>query len=320
MNINKILAVRNDRFGEFLLNIPAFRALKEAYPQARLDLVVSSPVKELAECIDFVDQIRVWENKKHNIFQILSLAKTIKQGRFDLCVIFNPSKELNLVSYLARIPRRVGYARKWGFLLTQKIPDNKHLGNKHEIDSNLELAYLAGASSENSHLSITINEDWVKDLLNRFNIIEDSRLVVIHPWTSDEVKQWPLDNFYNLAKRLTDELKLKILIVGGKEEINISNDFSRGLNNSVINLTGQTTLKELGALLKKCRLLISNDSGPVHLAASVGTPLIALFRNDIPAKGYLRWGPCHKDAIVIAKDKLSEISVEEVFNKAKSLL
>ena len=320
MNINKILVVRNVRFGEFLLNIPAFRALKKSYPKAKLILVVSPEVKELAQCINFIDQIIVWNNKKHNIFEILNFVKALRKSRFDLCVIFNPSKEFNLVSYLARIPRRVGYARKWDFLLTQKMPDNKHLGNKHEIDSNLELAYLAGANSRNRDLFITINEEWIKDLLSKFNIIEDSLLVAIHPWTSDAAKQWPLVNFYNLIKKLAGELKLKILIVGGKEEVSISNDFSKGLDNSVINLTGETTLKQLAALLKKCRLLISNDSGPVHLAASVDTPVIVLFRNDIPAKGYLRWGPCHKDSVVIAKDKLSEISVEEVFNKAKSLL
>ena len=66
--------------------------------------------------------------------------------------------------------------------------------------------------------------------------------------------------------------------------------------------------------------MISNDSGPAHLAACVGTAVIALFRDDCPAKGYLRWGPSHKDAVVIARNKLSYITVEEVFNKAKKII
>lgn len=303
-----------------MLNIPAFRAIKQTYPSAQISLVVSPPVEELAACINFIDRIVTWESRRHSIFEILSFLRIIRKERFDLCVIFNPSKELNLISYLAKIPWRVGYARKWGFLLTHKIADLKHLGDKHEIDHNLKLAHLAGANSHNRELSITVDADLSDGLLKQSLPDKGEVLVAIHPWTSDLTKQWPLNNFFNLARRLTDELKVKVLIVGGNSEIEKSHEFCRPLPQGLINLTGKTNLKQLAALLKRCRLLISNDSGPAHLAACVGTAVIALFRDDCPAKGYLRWGPSHKDAVVIARNKLSDITVEEVFNKAKKII
>lgn len=148
MAIKNILAVRNDRFGEFLLNIPAFRALKKSYAGAKLTLLVNPCVQELARCIDFVDEVIAWENTRHKFSQIYRFSRDLKARDFDLCVIFNPSKELNIISFLAGIPIRVGYNRKWGILLTKKTEDKKYLGQKHEIEYNLELLSLIGIGSE----------------------------------------------------------------------------------------------------------------------------------------------------------------------------
>ena len=134
--IKNILIIRNDRFGEFLLNISAMRALKETYSQARLTLAVSSAVSELAGLVECVDEVVVWDEVKRNL----------RKHQFDLCVVLNPTKEANWAVFWAGIPVRVGYDRKWGFLLTHKIKDTKHFGNRHEVDCNLELVGLVGRS------------------------------------------------------------------------------------------------------------------------------------------------------------------------------
>lgn len=320
MFLNKaknILAVRNDRFGEFLLNIPAFRALKARYPQSRLVVVVNPDVCELAQCIEAVDEVIAWRNKKHRLSGILKFAQELNKRKLDLCVIFNPSKEFNIVSFLARIPVKVGYNRKWGFLLTHKIEDKKYLGQKHEVEYNLELVNLIGADTQHRTLSLKIDESMIDTLLKDYGLEGISDLIALHPYTSDPIKQWPIDRFRELAQKISIELNNKVVIVGGKEELVKSEENFGNLDKRIINLTGKTTLVQLAALLKKCKLLISCDSGPVHLACSVGTPVIALFRNDIPGKSAKRWGPWGEGHTVVEKNNLYDISVDEVFNKIK---
>lgn len=281
MEVRKILAVRNDRFGEFLLNIPAFRALKQTFLQAKLTLVVNPSVQELAKYVEYVDEVIVWENKKHKIGEIIAFSSELRKKKFDLCVIFNPSKEFNLISFLARIPIRVGYARKWGFLLTHKMPDLKYLGEKHEVEYNLELVNLIGAKTEDKKLSLNVRDDIIDALVKGMNT---DNSVAVHPWTSDPVKQWPQQYFHLLIQRLTLELDLKVVIIGGKDELAKNIKFSSSVSGALIDLTGRTTLIQLAALLKRCKLLISGDSGPLHLASCVETPVVAIFRSDMPEK------------------------------------
>ena len=121
MQVKKILAVRTDRFGEFLLNIPAFHALKIKYPGAKLSLLVNPYLRELAEAIEGVDRVITWENKKHGFFELLKFSFGLRKDNFDLCVIFNPSKEINIAAFLAGIPVRVGYNHKAAIFLTHKM-------------------------------------------------------------------------------------------------------------------------------------------------------------------------------------------------------
>ena len=318
--VKNILAVRNDRFGEFLLNIPSFRAIKNAFGGCRLTLMVHPNVKELAGCIDEVDEIITWENKKHGFLQIFKLARELRKKDFDLVVIFNPSKETNIISFLAKIPLRVGYDRKWPFLLTHKMEDRKNLGQLHEIEYNLQLAALAGAKTEDKTLSLKIDDGTIDALLDEFRLRENHELVALHPWTSDSFKLWPAENFSRLAKRLEKELNQTVLVIGGSQELEKSRTVFNPWILRTVNLTGKTSLVQLAALLKRCRLLISCDSGPVHLASCVNTPALVLFRTDVPGKSSLRWGPVSRGSVVIEKTSLFDITVEEVFDKAKRML
>lgn len=319
-NIKNILAVRNDRFGEFLLNIPAFRALKKTYREAKLTLVVNPYVWEVAQCIDSADELISWENKKHKFREIVKFSQELKDKKFDLCVIFNPFKELNIITFLAGIPVRVGYARKWGFLLTHKMEDKKYLGQKHEVEYNLELVNLVGAETKDKSLSLKIDNRLAGELFRDFNLNNFNNLIALHPWTSDPIKQWSINNFRELAERLIGEPDLKLVLIGSKEQIDKSRQFFGDFSDRLIDMTGKTSLTQLGLVLGKCRLLISGDSGPVHLASCMGIPVIAIFRNDLPGKSAKRWGPWGEGHIVIEKRDLYDITVDEVFNKIKEVL
>lgn len=319
-SVKNILVIRNDRFGEFLLNIPAFRALKETFSGARLIAVVNPSVKSLAENIPFFDEVIEWDSRKHSLSEKIRLVNLLKNKKIDIAVMLNPVKDFNIITYFSGIPVRVGYNRKYGFLLTHKIEDKKFLSEKHEVEYNLELVSLIGAKTEDKTLSLPVDDSQAGALSAYINLNEQDNFIVIHPWTSDPVKQWPVQYFKDLAERLIRQEGAKIVVVGGKEELDKSIELFTDMDKNLINLTGKTTLMQLAALLKKSRLLISADSGPVHLASAVGGRVLAIFRNDIPGKCARRWGPWGEGHAVIEKSNLSDITVTEVFDKAKKLI
>lgn len=302
-NIKNILVIRNDRFGEFLLNIPAIRALKETYPQAKIILAVNSQVKDLAEAVEYADKVVIWNR---------AFIKSLRRQGVDICVVLNPTKEAHLAAFLAGIPLRVGYNRKWGFLLTHKMPDKKGLGLKHEIESNLELVNLIGAKTIDTSISLA--------RLPVFNNPEYAGAVAVHPYTSDAVKQWPIEQFSILIRKLSEDFNCRVIIVGKNTPVFQNKEAFDSLGRNVINLINRTSLLELAQILKKCRLLVTCDSGPMHLAVAVGVPVIALFRNDLQGKTAKRWGPKSSNSLVIEKNNLSDISVDEVLEKVRKAL
>jgi ADP-heptose:LPS heptosyltransferase len=199
------------------------------------------------------------------------------------------------------------------------MEDKKNLGLRHEVDYNLELVSLVGANTQDKSLSIEIDEKNINGCLG-FSAQGHDNLIAIHPWTSDPVKQWPVENFYALAKGLLEYVAVNVVIVGDEDALNKIKEIFGNLSSNLIDLTGKTTLVQLAALLKKCELLISGDSGPVHLACAVGTPVVAIFRNDLPGKAPKRWGPWGNGHTVIENPILSGITVEEVLNKVKEIV
>ncbi|MFA5156209.1 MAG: glycosyltransferase family 9 protein [Candidatus Omnitrophota bacterium] len=324
--IKNILVCRNDRFGEFLLNIPAMRALKETFPDAKIIAITDPYVKELAGCIPFIDEIICWNAKPHSFIERLKLIAALRKKHFDIAVILNPTGEMHMLTALAGIPVRLGYDRKCGFLLTHRLKDRKHLEEKHEIAYNLDLVSLIGAKTNNLDLSLSINDDIIKQSMNLLELANvnpegrsDNILAAIHPWTSDPVKKWPTANFLQLAQSLAQDPRLTVLIIGGKEEEDNAGIF-KNAHSRIIDLTGKTSLTRLAAVLQRCALLISCDSGPVHLATAVKIPVLAIFRNDLPGKSALRWGPAGKNAFVIEDSRLENIPVNTVLDKAREIL
>lgn len=320
MEIHKILAVRNDRFGEFLLTIPAICALKQNFPNSRLTLAVDPYVQPIAKRIAVVDEVATWENRKHTFSEIVRFSQTLKQERYGLCVIFNPSKEFNIISFLAGIPLRIGYNRKWGFLLNRRIEDKKCAGLKHEVAYNLDLLQVLGKNFDSLGIQFPLEikpEDFSQKLKDEIEAGNDN-FIVLHPWASNKEKEWPIEHFKELTLRLYAQTKIKFVLIGGKEEAKRAENFPSEV--PVVNLVGKTTLIELAALLKKAKLLITNDSGPMHLAAVVGTPVTAIFRKSPQAVSARRWGPVGNNKAIVENDCLSNITVDEVLHDSKKLL
>jgi len=315
--IRKILAFRNDRFGEFLLIIPALKALRETF-SAQITCVVNPCLKELAKCIPQIDEIVPWPNQKHTLREIIFFSNFLRREKFDLAVIFNPTKEAHLISFLSRIPLRLGYDRKWGFLLNRKIKDEKAQGKFHEVEYNLQLVKEIGAYAEDLSLRIELPQEELKKTQYFLSSqgLEPKNYIVISPFCSNPLKEWPLKNFLELAEKLGKDIR--VVVTGSREDQERGSLFNSLKERGVLNLIGKTSLFQLAGILKYAKVLISNDSGPVHLACCVGIRTIVLFGNTKPSQSSQRWGPWGKDHIIIEKPKITQIEIEEVLENIRN--
>lgn len=308
---NRILCIRNDRLGETVLTLPAVSALHRAYPKAEITLMVRP---ELAGLLDGLpDAAEVWaDDAPSGGFwwqRARRLAAKIRSGRFDLAVVFNAKKDLHLAVRLAGIPRRAGYARKWGWCLTIRVPDRKHAGDRHEVDCNLDLVRALGEPVFAPAWRLPGYHREREEIRRR--LAGASRpLVAVHPWTSNPVKQWPVAKFRELIGRLSAHAD--VAVVGGPEFRPRAAEAVPPEASGILDFTGRTSLRELAALLQESAVLVSNDSGPVHLAAALGTKTVVLFGGTDPATGPARWGPWGLGHTVLRAPSLGDISVEEV--------
>lgn len=317
-NIKNILVIRTDRMGkigssgrylglgEALLSIPAIRALKQSF-NASIVALVNPVVKELIEGTPEINQILTFDEDKWNksVLTRLKLLQQIRKMRFDLVVILNPAKRFHILTYLAGIPLRLGYDRKWSFLLTHKIEDRKLLGEKHEVEYNLDLVRSIGADTDDKNISINLEKEdtrFIEDLLPRYGIKAQDLIIAIHPHSSNPAKTWPKENFASVADELTLRFAAKVVIIGGAQERSLAIELVSCAKHPPINLSGELTLKQLAAFFQRCALLISNDSGPVHIAAACGTPTVVIFGRNIPGVSPKRWGPWGDEHIILHKD------------------
>lgn len=314
-----ILLVRTDRIGELVLTTPALAAVRKHFPRSKITIVVNPSSAEAAEGAPFIDSIIKFDPKAdyNNLFRRLAFSWSIKKSRFDLAVIFNPSKFFNILTFWAGIPGRVGYDRKWGFLLTRKIQDKKYLCDRHEVEYNLDLIGAIGikAADKSPYFPLSSSaEERIGEILKENDMEKAGELLIaVHPSTSNPEKMWPLDRYAQICDRLLEEFKVKIVLIGGKEEQKIAGELKSKMRNPVLDLTGALSVKELGSLLKRCLFLISNDSGPVHISAALGTPTIVFFGEDRPGGSSRRWGPYGAGHLVIGKPKITDITVEEAY-------
>ena len=320
--VRRVVFIRTDRLGETLLNLPVIASLKAALPHAVLTLLVQTELAPLMARAPGVNHVlAVGTTPGTWWMRALALSRLLQPCRFDLAVVSNPMKELHAAVWLAGIPLRVGYDRKWGFLLTHRLPDRKALGERHEAAYNLDLLRALGlpvvASTHWQLPRFEREEVEVQHLLEQQGLGSADPFIAIHPWTSNPRKQWPLDRFERLIQLIVERLQTRVVLIGGKEEAGHLQRVAPP-SGRVADLVGRCSLTQLAALLQRARLLVSNDSGPVHLAAAVGTPTVVLFGSEHPGTGPTRWGPWGQGHSVIWKPSMDEIVVEEVFEAVRA--
>jgi lipopolysaccharide heptosyltransferase II len=232
------------------------------------------------------------------------LVKDIRRRKFDLAVIYHTKRRTNLLCFWADIPERLGYRNnKLGFLLTKPVIDERHLGKKHEAQYCLELLAHVGVHSTDKELHVSIQEDaekWVEQLSKHQGMKEAERLVAVHLGASDPSKQWPVEYFAEVINQLLKKYPCRVVLIGTDQIKSLCHEALKLVPMSVLDLSGMTDLSQLVSFLKRCQVLISNDSGPVHLASALGVPVVSIFTRNQPGINPERWRPLEPRSQVVS--------------------
>ncbi len=285
--MNEILVVNVNWLGDAIFSSPVFKALKAAYPQARISCLAVPRVKDVLECVPFIDEVIVYEEegRHRGVLGKADLIYQLRRRRFDAAFLLHKSLTRALLVSLAGIPRRIGYDTKnRGGFLTQAIPhpDEKKM---HRMDYYLDIVGSFGVpvADRTSELSVDQSARHALDRLwGEHAIREKDRVVVLNPGGNWDLKRWPKENFKKLLERLCagPEGDVKVILTGAEGDAGLVREIIGTLRDGkqrIIDLSGRLSLKQLIALMARADVVVSADSGPLHIANSVGTDTIGLF-------------------------------------------
>jgi len=279
---SRILIFNVNWLGDVLFSTPVIRNVRYNFPDSFIACVIPPRCYQILEGNPYLDEIIFFDEreKQRSIKEKLRFINLIRAKRFDMAFLLHRSFTRTLILWLAGIKERVGYTtKKRAFLLTKKIP-HPDRDSLHRIDYYLGVIKKAGLKIIDKHLDFFVNKEdfaFVDNFLKENKVLETDFLVGINPSGNWLPKRWPVNYWKELTQRITEELSCKIIITGAENDLSLAQDIKAN-NPSVIVACGKLNLKQFGALCKRLNLFISADTGPLHIANTVGAKkIIALF-------------------------------------------
>ena len=300
--IKKILLIRLRRIGDIVLTTPAISALKEKFPQAHLTYLVEKPYLELVEGNPNLDEILVVPASQSRRDFIRWLWSQRKKS-YDVLIDFHGGPRASLMTFLAKAKVKVGYKIKYkSFIYDLAIPRGRQNGYFHSVESHLNLVRALGANPSTwppLYLPPAKNEEKerVNNLLKEYNL-QACKSVVIHISAGNRFRNWGEKNILDLCQLLSRHSKLKIILIGSEEDKKAEQAILGKGPPGVVSMVGKLNLRELRELLSSASLCVGPDSGPMHIAASTQTPLVAYFGPTLPAN----FGPWQAKALLLEKE------------------
>jgi len=307
-----ILIIKPSSLGDVVMALPALSALHISFPGARISWLIRPEFAPLLENHPYLNDVILFDRKflgkawyhPRAFASLLSLIRRIRSSKFDAVIDLQGLFRTASLAWLSGCKKRFGMAnaREFAhFFYTHKITQDENC--IHLVDFYLKMVQAAGASDIDVEFVFGEKPQDVhtaNTLLENHNIKPQNYIVFI-PGSAHRDKCWPVERFAELADRISSKFALPILAVGTSSEKNTVEEI-RGISNaSITDFTGLTNLKELVALLKSARLVVSNDTGPGHIAAALGTPLVMMFSWSNPA----RIAPYGKSECMIASEPYS---------------
>ncbi|MFA5794744.1 MAG: glycosyltransferase family 9 protein [Candidatus Brocadiia bacterium] len=301
--IKSILVLRLGGIGDVVMATPVFRALKAHFSNARITLLSEEPGAEVVRGAPYVDELlpfrELYTYRRKSLMALpmniksfieeLRLAKTLLQRRYDIFVDlhmlygFKNAIRPMMIGCFSRAPIRVGLdTDRHSLLMNIRVPDSA-FRMRHLVDRSLDVIGALGVDTSNRQTEVWITEadrKFARELLDKNIDLNDKLLIGIHaganPWAL--VRQsWPLERFAAVADILSEKYGAKIVFTGGRSEISLIEQATLLMKKKPFIAAGLTTLKQAAALMERCHLFISNDTGPMHMAVAMKTPTIGIF-------------------------------------------
>lgn len=300
----RILIIQTAFLGDVVLTVPLIMALRRAYPNSYLCAMVIPQVREILQDNPALDEIIVYDkkDKEKSWLSFLRLCKKIKAQNFDLAILPHRSFKSALLTFLAKIPCRIGFNISEGsLLLTDKIIYREGK-NIHEIERNLSLLDRLDVADKKVEFFLRAGKNALSyslSMMKKYQIDANDLVVGINPGSVWPTKRYPVEKFAALADKIVKELDATIFIIGGPEDKQIADQVVGQMKERVINIAGETTIKQLIAISQRFNLLITNDSGAMHIAVAQNVPVVAIFGPTTRELGFYPYG--QKDIVVEKK-------------------
>lgn len=326
--VSSILVIRYGRLGDLVLLIPALRALRRQFPMAHISALVDqryAAVPEMCSAVDRViasDRIGMRDSPWWSgALSALRSAQELRKARYDLVIDFHGFRETNLLAWYSRAPWRIGLERNEPSYLPfcfnlDPVPEDQNL---HVADRFISLVEALGVSPGARDIRLEVpseNRTMAERFLREKGMDGFPCLIGMNLGASAADKMWPAARFAALADKLAGRFDLGVLFLCGPGEEDLLRQAESSLKTDRYALAGQLGPKDLAAVISRCQLLVSNDSGPMHFGPALGVPTLGLFSLSDP----LHYRPLGDRSRVIRKVPVGDIEVGEVFEEVREML
>jgi ADP-heptose:LPS heptosyltransferase len=325
-----ILVIDFGQLGDVVLSLPALGAIRKRFPLARITVAVGKPGAEVVGLSRFADETLVVDRvalrdgfKPLSVFRVFKIVQEVRQRKFDFVIDLHSLSETNLLGFLSGAPKRL-YSRRPGRSLDYlanfrpRPPVETDHRKRHLIDRYLDV--LLPLEIEKADRLPTLKTR-PSDAVSLERILTKARadsgvpLIGLFPGAGHPSRRWPLEQFASLADFLSRNDQVRILVFLGPEERGMASDIRRQFPPATI-ILDNLTIPELAAAQARLAAFVSNDTGPMHIAAAVGTPVVLLLDKRAPVS-YLPQGDRHQ---VIYNSVIGDITVDEVYEATRSIL
>lgn len=337
-NSKKILVRGTNWIGDAVMTLPAIASIRKTFPSAEVQVLAKPWVAEVYKLSPDVDRIFLFKEpgEHQGIAGKLKLASELKKENFDLAIYLQNAIEAAILGWLARIPLRAGYDSDCrGFLLTHPVRRTKEIKQVYQVDYYLNMVKSLGC--EQASRDVTLSASKIKDISDR--CLEERGLsgvpvlIGLAPGAMyGPAKRWFPERFGAVAKKLTETFVSRAIIFGSKGDMEVAQTVQDAIGGTAINIAGRTDLSEAIALISRCSIFITNDSGLMHVAGALGVPTLAIYGSTNPVttpppgkksvivRKEVPCSPCLKQVCPTDFRCMEEISVDEVYETAKAML
>ena len=287
--MKNILLIRLSSLGDIVLTSPAIRAVRQHFPQARISMLVARQSADLLTENPHLAEVIPFDRKAVNkdTGEMKRIIRLLRERRFDLSIDFQRKFRTSLLAYLSGAKCRVGYHQPHGVLCTVRVRDLNtkairagRIASLHAIDRYFDLLHPIGIEPTDRTLELFITEadrTFAREMIGTKGIEANRLKVGLFPGAGWKLREWMPDRFAAIGDRAAKHFDAQVLLFGGAHEVELVRQMRDLMTTETTLLAGTLRIRQLAALIEQCDLFITNDTGPMHVAAAMHTPTVALF-------------------------------------------